>query len=193
MRPREPAAPFTFAGAAEAPATRTAILLVGLGIAAACSAPGPPAGAGASPSGAATTSSGTGGAGGSTGSGWYADGGLDATALPVIPGDCVAVADAGLPEGLAQYVCPPDAGDAGQVQNCGGPSSTDPGQYVCPANFCTPGCADLPCPSVPCPATTTSLWTCGPGKPDLEPGCVIVATRPAPDSGVGQRFSACCP
>jgi hypothetical protein len=144
-------------------------------------------------SSAATTSSSssTAGSGGSASGGWYSDAGLDATALPIIPSDCVLVElDAGLPPAVAQYLCTPDGG---QVQNCAGLGSTDPNQYICPASTCTLGCGDLPCPSVPCPDTTAALWTCGPGMPDLEQGCVIVATRPAPASGVGERFSACCP
>jgi hypothetical protein len=118
------------------------------------------------------------------------DGGT--STLPIIPETCTPD-DAGC-AGLTgvEYQCPGDT-DASAPVNC--PSDpqngTGPALYCC-SNLCTQGCADLPCPSEPCPAAATLLVTCGPAMPDIEPGCTLIATRPAAQ-GLGQRFSFCCP
>jgi len=120
---------------------------------------------------------------------YFYDGGP--SSLPIIPETC-APDDAGC-AGLTgvEYQCPGGL-DASAPVNCAADpqTGTGPALYCC-SNLCVSGCGDLPCPSEPCPAGSGLLVTCGPGTPDIEPGCTLIATRPAAQ-GLGQRFSFCC-
>jgi hypothetical protein len=183
---------------------RREVFVLGLGIAAACSSSPVvvnqhPDGGGGSSSTSASTSTSTSSSSSASSSGWYPMGDGGTSTLPVIPSSCVpssAYVDLG-PNGTL-YACPTAVPEncAPQPQPQG---YVGPDLYWCPNSICAPGCADLPCPPDACPSTATAVYTCGPGMPDVESGCTLIATADAGpvlagDGGasLGGRYTYCC-